>query len=218
MKNPLNVITVKTGNRYTVDYVNKMESMLKRHLDIPFTFHCLTEDPEGLNKSIQVIKPPEVLHGWWNKLYLFSDLMPKGYLLYLDLDQVILGNITEIVQECLGHPFSCYSDHIEWQGEKLGTAFMVFKARSYTSVFDLFYPQRDELKDFPGGDQVWISKTGLIPKVFYFNEEFEKKTVQSYKFDVVPWGLHSNCKIINFHGLPKPHHVAKSKVVLENWR
>jgi hypothetical protein len=214
----LNIITVKTGDRYSADYVNKMFSMLLRNLKLPFAFYCLTENPKGLDLDINLIHPPEVLHGWWNKLWLFSDIMPDGPLLYLDLDQIILSDITDIVEECLKHPFSCYSDHIEWLECKLGTAFMTFESGAHRDIFKAFWPKRYELANFSGGDQVWISQTGLLPEVYYFNEEWPE-AVKSYKFDILPTGKDPgpDVKIVNFHGRPK---MADLRInwLLNNWR
>ena len=214
----LNVVCVKIGSRYGPEYVNKLHSMLSRHLQLPFKLHCLTERRIGITEAVDIITPPQVLEGWWNKLYLFSDFMPAGPLLYLDLDQVILGNLTEIVQECLKHAFSCYADHIEWLDCKFGSAFMTFQAGAHRDIYERFQQERPDRQEFPGGDQVWVYQTGLLPEVFYFNEQWPN-AVKSYKFDILPTGKPPapEVKIANFHGLPKPVNVAGVRWVKENW-
>lgn len=215
----LNVVTLKTGTAYGAEYPNRMRSMLARHLKLPHLFHCLTDDPRGV-KALNVTIPLHFqLPGWWGKLFLFSSLMPPGPLLYLDLDQLILGDITDIVQECLQRPFACYSDHIEWCGVKLGTAFMTLEAHSFSHIFDEFYSDHARIMHEyeHGGDQVYLG--GKIPpeSIWYFNDHFPPGTVQSYKFDYLENGLSPNCKILNFHGRPKPHEL-NSPELMEHWQ
>lgn len=249
----LNVITLRTGNRYGVEYVEKMYSMLSRHLKESFIFWCLSEDlpdlknvwPFNPRRSLLIGEiandpelnlsnippwdfhkyenrykelPPEIPNGWWGKLMLFSPWMPAGDILYLDLDQIILGDITEIVQECLEHPLSCYSDHISWMDCKFGSAFMTFKSGSLPEIWELFLKERPDKADYPGGDQVWLEKSGFLPKVFYLNERWPD-AVKSYKWDVIPTGKppSKETKIVNFHGRPKMADVRGIPWIKENW-
>lgn len=212
----INVVTVKIGLNYKAEYANKMFSMLKRHLAIPFNFYCITDCASNLNPEINVITPPEVLQGWWNKLYVFSDLMPDGSMLYLDLDQVILDDITEIVETCQQYPFACYADHIEWQGVKLGTAWMQFRAKSMTDIFEYFWQNRRQVMyEFQsGGDQIFLGKH--LKDVFYWNEHFPDAVV-SYKFDLKKGNPKIGNKLVNFHGRPKPSQVTDDWVK-EHWQ
>ncbi len=210
----INILTVWTGDRYSRQYVDKMKSMLERHLKMDMDFYCITDNPDdiGWNKIV----PPEPLVGWWSKMWLFSDLMPSGKILYLDLDQLITGDITEILEECLKHKFSAYSDHLNWHGCKFGSAFMLFDSGAHTDIFKAFWPARHELVDYPGGDQAWINQTGLLPKVYYLDEHFPGGIIQSYKLDYLPHGLSEHTKLINFHGQPKQHNL-KTPLIREYW-
>ena len=93
---PNHVLCVKWGNKYTSQYVNVLRSMCRRHISVPFEFHCLTEDPKGLDTDINVIKLPTLpgIKTWWSKLYMFSPELPvRGPILYFDLDVIIFKNI-----------------------------------------------------------------------------------------------------------------------------
>ena len=48
-----NILCVKWGNKFSAGYVNKLYSMVERHLTLPHRFVCLTEDPTGLNEEIE---------------------------------------------------------------------------------------------------------------------------------------------------------------------
>ena len=75
--------------------------MVKRHTTVPFQFHCLTDDPVGLDPEINAIQLPKDpwIKSWWSKLWMFSPDMPlKGNILFFDLDVIIFNNIDELEQ------------------------------------------------------------------------------------------------------------------------
>ena len=90
------VVCVKWGNKYPSQYANVLNNMVKRHTTVPFQFHCLTDDPTGLDPDINVIKLPNDpwIKSWWSKLMDVAPEMPlKGNILFFDLDVVIFDNI-----------------------------------------------------------------------------------------------------------------------------
>lgn len=106
---PVNVLCIKWGTKYGADYVNRLHSMVSRHLHRPFRFICLCDEPEGINPAIEVKpipmvgfnefdqrKPWTFGHGWL-KLTSFADPLYdlSGKTLFLDLDIVILGSLDE---------------------------------------------------------------------------------------------------------------------------
>lgn len=97
----ISIYTVKWGEKYSHEHVNKIHEMCKEHITEEFDFYCLTEAPWGLNPDILVIDLPEdnYYEKWWNKLYLFDRTVvsQKGEKLFLDLDVVIQQNIDCIV-------------------------------------------------------------------------------------------------------------------------
>ena len=58
------VVCVKWGNQvYPSKYANVLNSMVKRHTKVPYQFHCLTDDPTGLDADINVIKTAQLTRG-----------------------------------------------------------------------------------------------------------------------------------------------------------
>ena len=43
--NTVNILTLKWGDRYGADYVNRLYRGVKAHLHRPFRFVCVTDDP-----------------------------------------------------------------------------------------------------------------------------------------------------------------------------
>ncbi|CAE7488727.1 unnamed protein product [Symbiodinium microadriaticum] len=89
------VACLKWGKRYSSVYVNRLWAASRRHLRMPSRFVCFTEDPAGLDDSIEVRPLPASLPLWWGKAYLFSEEagLDGNRVLFLDLDQVILGDL-----------------------------------------------------------------------------------------------------------------------------
>ena len=59
-----------------------------------FNFHCITEDPENVNKNINIIPlPNDNLEKWWWKMWLFNEeWMKLDDSVFFDLDIIIQDN------------------------------------------------------------------------------------------------------------------------------
>jgi hypothetical protein len=99
---------------FTADHVNRMRSMLARHLHMPHRLHCFTdnvgdEEIHGDVELHQIQDPPRFKHT--RRLRIFDPAMrfvvgPR--ILQLDLDLVIVDDITSLLQR--PDPF-VYSGH-----------------------------------------------------------------------------------------------------------
>ena len=90
------VVCVKWGPKYISQYVNVLNSMVKRHLTVPFTFHCITDDVRGLDPNINTLQLPKDpwIKTWGSMLWMFGEQFPlQGNILYFDLDVVVHKNI-----------------------------------------------------------------------------------------------------------------------------
>lgn len=97
---------------YTADYVIRLERMVRRHLSREYMFVCLTdrwrELPHPSEDWIEWISEsslkgivPDNGAGYWQKVKLFDPaiqkLFPRGRVLYLDLDTLIVSSLDPIV-------------------------------------------------------------------------------------------------------------------------
>lgn len=91
---------------YSVDYVVRLEWMVRRYLARPFRFVCLTDGTRGqLPDPIETIRIPSSAawvpvngRGYWAKLQLFNPAHGfTGRLLYLDLDTLVVAPLDAIV-------------------------------------------------------------------------------------------------------------------------
>ena len=76
----MNVIFVKWGTKYSSDDVNALYNNLIEY-NSEYSYHCYTDNPEGLNKNIKIILIPSypTLKKWWNKLRMFSSEFPVRF-------------------------------------------------------------------------------------------------------------------------------------------
>jgi hypothetical protein len=86
-------VTKRTLQRpYSPEWVRRLRGMVERHLKMPHRFVCLSNvDVEG----VECIPLTDGLPGWWSKIELFKhDLGTRA--LYLDLDVLVTGDLSEI--------------------------------------------------------------------------------------------------------------------------
>ncbi len=96
------IICMKWGTKYGPEYVNRLYAMVARHLKGDFSFVCLTDRSEGIRPEVRCLPIPDLAlpdglpERGWKKLTTFeADLHGlRGTALFLDLDVVIVGDIT----------------------------------------------------------------------------------------------------------------------------
>lgn len=194
----LKVVCLNTGNYLGrgAEYVASLRRMVARHLTIPHEFVCLTE----ADISAQ---------GWWGKLELVQRRW-GGWVLYLDLDVVIRGNIDRLVQTAMTDPY------LLWMRDDF--SYSIVKPRAglgpdmlkllggpgcCNSSVMIFHDTVDlsamtpEMCATMHGDQnvlsavLWPGRIGLLPS----------EMISSYKYQVLrgePVG-----EVVVFHGTPK---------------
>ena len=244
----IRVVCLKWGEKYSAQYVNRLYAMVSRFLKQPFTFHCLTESPEGLNPDIQVLDLPDLgLQGWWYKLLFFK----KGFLpfssddlvLYLDLDVVILDDLNKVLEKIKDSNLLCIS--ADKSPGRMNSSVMLFKPDKLDFVWSSFWEQREFITMKFHGDQDWIER--VVPSA----NILEKSIVCSFKLDLsskTPYSFGSvgrwlrrrfwpwlapkgevpkpDCTIVLFHGKPDPEDVMDgpwdkyryAPWVRENWK
>lgn len=95
-------VLVKANVPYTMEYVERLQSMVLRHLGRPHKFVVLTDDPfsvpAGVHTAIKIPTPPKGQGGWWSKLQIFNPALGlSGKAIYLDLDVLLTQNLDAIV-------------------------------------------------------------------------------------------------------------------------
>ncbi len=237
---PLHVVCLKSGTKYPADYANRLHRMVRRHLGVPHTFLCLTDDPRGLDKGILTspLAQPD-LGGTWNKLRFFDPaLLPQGCpVLYLDLDVVITGPLAPVLDAAPGASFVGQPDWNRPWFPQFNGSIILFRAGAHSRILADFLEgtasgrlvRREEWDGTTrgydktvywrgwrrfGSDQEWI--TWHLRRTPGGPAAFPRGLIVSYKAHarrVLPPGA----SVVVFHGSPKPHEVDHD-YVREYWR
>ena len=110
----LNFFTFKWGTLYGPEYVNRLYGSIKKYCDVPFNFTCITDDSAGIHPEVLLLDYNQIGPDSWRaygqdkiftreKLCLF-DLDIDGTKLWVDLDNLIHGDITELVSRDFEKP------------------------------------------------------------------------------------------------------------------
>lgn len=96
------IICIRWGEKYGVEYANRLYAMVARNITPPFAFYCITDRAEGLRPEIVPIplpdldcEMPKTRQGIWGKSRLWrADLGGlTGPVLFMDLDVVVTGSL-----------------------------------------------------------------------------------------------------------------------------
>ena len=178
------VVCLKYGDKYSAEYVNKLYSMVKRNLTIPFEFVCFTENSEGIDSEIRVepLKVQSGITGWWYKPMFFDKQFPlKGTILFFDLDVIIFENIDKLFRFqpgkfCIIRDFTRHQIK-DWS--KMNSSVFRLETGSLSYVYDNFMSNvKLHTKRFHG-DQDFIYSQ--VQKDFCF---WPDEWIQSYKWEM----------------------------------
>jgi hypothetical protein len=201
---------------------------------VPFEFHCLTEDPQGLDAEIKTISLPSHpgIKTWWSKLYMFSTELPiKGTILYFDLDVIVFNNIDRLFSHNKGQ-FMIIRDFnrcrvSDWKLSN--SSVMRWEAGKLDYLWREFAANPVSVMRSNHGDQDWITKRAHNDIVHWPDE-----WIRSYKWEMIPRNSrpitkgnkkvfehkpsiqHDNMVAV-FHGEPKPSNCG-DPFVIDNWR
>jgi len=202
----ITVCCVKWGTRYSAAYVNYLHRMVSSHMAMPFQFVCATDNPVGvgcetipLSESI----PP----GWWAKMDLFHPRgafgQITGRVLYLDLDVVIVGDLTALVE----YPSEFAMHHDFQKPWRTASAVMVLDAGTRGWVWEKFQAIRGKVMQQFHGDQDYLYQVQMEecrwPNTRPFADYFPQRWIRSYRIHSIK-GPSEGCKVVCFHGDPKP--------------
>ena len=228
------IVCVKWGNKYISQYANVLYNMVKRNTTVPYEFHCITDDPKGLDPHIKTIKLPNDpwIKSWWSKLWMFSKDFPlQGNILFFDLDVIVFKNIDELFNY---NPdkFMIIRDFNrcrvkDWK--QSNSSVMRWKPGTMNYLWDEFVQNPSRVMQNNHGDQDWIMRRGH-QDINHWPDEW----IRSYKWEMVgfkntkirkgvkhifqhPARITENNKVAVFHGEPKPFNCG-DQFVIDNWK
>ena len=221
----VNILTLKWGTKYGPEYVNRLYSGVRRHLERDFRFLCFTDDPSGMRPEVEAHPIPEfdVPPAWrrtpWLKLALFRDDLAElvGQSLFLDLDILITGRLDEFFSFAPGRPCIIH----DWEkalhrlvrrhGEPGNSSVFRFESGVSGAIFERFMAERDAalsryrtvvdqryLAEALGPEKAWWPSAWVV--------SFKRHCIPAFPGNLlVPPRLPPEARIVVFHGRPNPH-------------
>lgn len=195
MANKLTVACAyKYGDGFTAEYVDRLEKNVAEHLKWDYDFHIVSPTRPT---------PPKA-PGFWIKLELFKKGRFNGPVVYLDLDTILVDDVTDIFT--YPHKFTMGTDWTKQNGPN--STFMAWDGTQDLSHLDVPVDAgmlRRYGRGGKWGDQWFIYENVGIPVTSI--EKIFPGALVSYKFDVMFKAVPPNAKIVAFHGTPRPHDI-----------
>lgn len=110
----MNVVTWKWGTVFGPEYVNRLQSMIERHLHVPHEFICVTDNATGLSSKVRVVQPlwqqgPASSAHCWQRLRMYDARSAEHFgdrFLTIDLDVIVVDDITPLITR--SEPLVCW--------------------------------------------------------------------------------------------------------------
>jgi hypothetical protein len=234
---PIDCACVIHGQVYSWDYVERLHSMLARHITPGVRLHVYTEANRGVpDTMIKHALPDWSISGpkksWWYKLQVFNPEHHQGPLLYFDLDTVITQNIDWIWQSSLQHFWTVRDFKYLWRPTNytVNTSIMWFNTVRFAHVYRDFVTQNImQLMRRYHGDQDYITEVIPQDQRRFLNTE----QVKSWRWQTLDGGYNFNNRkyhnpgagtqltdktsVLIFHGKPKPAEI-HDPVIIQHWQ
>jgi hypothetical protein len=223
------ILCMKWGTKYGPDYVNRLYGMVRRHLRGEFRFVCLTDRSEGVRTEVQCLPIPDLAlpdglpERGWKKLTTFAaDLYGlKGTALFLDLDVVIVDDITPFFE----HPGDFLIIH-DWKRPWRITgnsSVYRFELGTHPEVLERFRAEHENIRARLRNEQAWLSEAlhqqgqlGYWPSEWCASWKYHcvpRFPLNYFQTPAVPRGA----RILVFHGVVNPPDAIAGRS-MGNWR
>lgn len=156
---------------YTARHVNIWRDMVERNLTLDHEVACVTDQPEGIDPRVRIIRPPREFEGvsiptWtrgrpscFRRLAMFrsdaADVFGAERIVCMDLDVVIGRNFDDMFRGGEDFRMAAGTSH----GRPYNGSMMMIRAGSRPRVYSEFTPALavQAGRKFVGSDQAWIS-------------------------------------------------------------
>jgi len=179
-----------------------LREMVRAHLDRPHRFVCLSDVAVP---GVEVIPLQDDLPGWWSKIELFRTFV-QTRVLYLDLDTVLVGDITAMARHPLHTPTLTVLRNLSTRaGNRIGSGVMAWSG-DYSRIYRRFMEapvshMNDCRTSEKWGDQGFIASQVKVRQ--YFQDVFPDQVV-SFKTDLRRGAPGPANRVVCFHGEPRP--------------
>lgn len=224
------VVCMKWGTRYGVEYVNRLYATVRHHVAGRLRFVCLTDDPRGLRPEVEhhdcpeVDLPPPYDRTGWRKISLFAPperlFGMAGDWLFLDLDVVVTGPLDDLFTFA---PEARIVVMRNWTqpGRGIGnTSVYRFRPGADAYLLETLHAEWDRVLREHRNEQTYVSRTAR--SLAFFPDPW----CLLYKVHCVPawparfWrapALPPTARVVAFPGSPDPHEAAAGRWPERRW-
>ena len=210
------VLCMKWGTKYGPEYVNRLYGMARRHIRGDFQFVCLTDDSNGIRPEVRCLPIPELNlpdpmdnHGWQKLTTFEADLHGlKGTALFLDIDIVIVDDITPFFQ-FPGEFLIIHDWKRPWRVTGNSSVYR-FEIGAHADVLAKFRAESTAMRAAYRNEQAYLSAVLYDQgKLKYWPQAW----CASYKYHAIPRfplnylrapSIPKGCRIVVFHGVMNP--------------
>ena len=215
MFGPLVVACVRVGTKYGIEYVEHLQSAVRRHLHRPYQFVCITDNAQPREWRTDISIGTD-WPGWWAKMALFTTGLFDQRVIYLDLDTLVVGDLEPLAD--LPHGFYMLRDF--HYPHRCGSGVMVWDTdlREAKLLYNMWKsdPQGHMAKHQVRGDQEFIQA--------HYDGEIERLQdhvtgILSAKVDLNRGAMRppADARLVCFHGAQKPHNMPAQAALRRIW-
>ncbi len=225
----LTVACLKFGTRYGPDYIHRLRRAVAAHLRRPHRFLCLTDDPSGVDASVETRPIPDFglpRENWfgkgnWPKIGFFEPGLfdDDELVFYIDVDVMVLGPLDKFVDRAIG--IGGFHHLQEWNPALLKLApkglrpnrggqgsVLIWRAGEQRHVWDAFRADPFGIQQRNRGDRGWWHGAVRDPHFLPYDwcASFKRHCVWYWPLNLVfrrPT-MPEGASLLVFHGKPDP--------------
>lgn len=211
-RTPLIITVLRSGGEYKPEHVQWLHKQFPKG----YKSACLTD---LVIHGITTIPLQYNWPGWWSKLELFRPDI-KDDLLYIDLDTVITGDISELVSATNGNT-TVLQDFYQG-GDQIGSGLMYISKNDKNEIWKEFTSNPEQHMQRCVTREYWGDQ-GFLQPFFAASQRWQRiipDAVISYKKHIARKGLYARAtgdgtvphgtKIVCFHGNPRPWQIKQN--------
>lgn len=198
-------------SEYSDTWVRKLAQGVNQYTSGEYRFVCLSDHIVSGVETLALKHPDWPGKGWWSKLELFRPNLLSGPVIYLDLDMLVTGDITNLLSETgqLTAPRNYGARDFCSTAMAFDPSIYGFLYQEFALDPDCFVSKFDKFTALGIGDQAYIANS--MRKRGLDWQYFEDHLVPSYKLHCLNKNTPTPDSVaVAFHGRPKMNH-------LDNW-
>lgn len=193
-------MVLRGGGEYLPRHAQVLAKQVEKHLCADVV--CYSDVPVP---GVDVIPLQFKWPGWWAKMELF-DPRVRGDLLYFDLDTIVVGDLGAIASvNRLTILRDFYRDG-KRKPEGLGSGVMYLPEAERAEIWDKWIQQPEKYishyRMMGKGDQAFLEDWSMERWARW--QDLVPKQVMSWKVHELSAGIPPTCRVICFHGRPRP--------------